>query len=89
MSEGWFTIAWRDDAVVMLDQRELPEAERYLELHDVEVAVAGQPAAPGRGMTAEDLAGLADRLRGHLLLSRARGRRGNAGRDLQLGRRRG
>jgi len=36
MSQAWFTLAWRDDAVVMLDQRRLPQEETYLELRDVE-----------------------------------------------------
>lgn len=39
MSEGrdsWFTLRWRDDAVVMLDQRRLPEEEIYLDLNSVE-----------------------------------------------------
>ncbi len=52
MSEAWFTLAWRDDAVVMLDQRRLPQEEKYLELRDVEgvaraiedLAIRGAPA---------------------------------------------
>ncbi len=52
MSSSWFTIAWRDDAVVMLDQRRLPAEEHYLELRDVEeiaraiedLAIRGAPA---------------------------------------------
>ncbi|MDP6977459.1 MAG: S-methyl-5-thioribose-1-phosphate isomerase [Myxococcota bacterium] len=52
MSSEWFTIAWRDDAVVMLDQRRLPAEEHYLELRDVEeiafaiedLAIRGAPA---------------------------------------------
>ncbi len=39
--KDWFTIAWRDEKVVLLDQRELPEREVYLELEEPEaVAVA-------------------------------------------------
>ena len=29
--KDWFTIAWRDEKVVLLDQRELPEREVYLD----------------------------------------------------------
>lgn len=37
----WFTLQWRDDCLVLLDQRELPAREVYLELRSVEeVAVA-------------------------------------------------
>lgn len=36
MTSAWFTLAWRDDAVVMLDQRRLPAEEHYLELREVE-----------------------------------------------------
>ena len=49
---GWFTLCWRDEAVVLLDQRRLPGEECYLELRDVEslaraietLAVRGAPA---------------------------------------------
>ncbi len=52
MTSAWFTIAWRDDAVVMLDQRRLPAEEHYLELREVEeialaiedLAIRGAPA---------------------------------------------
>lgn len=48
----WFTVRWREGAVVLLDQRELPERETYLELDSVEgvaraietLAVRGAPA---------------------------------------------
>jgi methylthioribose-1-phosphate isomerase len=37
----WFTLQWRDDCLFLLDQRELPAREVYLELRSVEeVAVA-------------------------------------------------
>jgi len=36
MTSSWFTLDWRDDAVVMLDQRRLPAEEHYLELREVE-----------------------------------------------------
>lgn len=50
--ESWFTLRLRDDAVLMLDQRRLPEEEVYLELESVEdvalaiegLAVRGAPA---------------------------------------------
>jgi methylthioribose-1-phosphate isomerase len=35
-SQSWFTLRWRDDAVLMLDQRKLPGSETYLELRSVE-----------------------------------------------------
>lgn len=35
-SHSWFTLRWRDDAVLMLDQRRLPEEEVYLTLCGVE-----------------------------------------------------
>lgn len=35
-NHDWFTLRWRDDAVVMLDQRRLPSEEIYLTLHSVE-----------------------------------------------------
>ena len=48
----WFTVRWREGAVVLLDQRELPERESYLELDSVEgvaraietLAIRGAPA---------------------------------------------
>jgi len=48
----WFTVRWREGAVILLDQRELPERETYLELDSVEgvaraietLAVRGAPA---------------------------------------------
>ena len=40
MSE-WFTIAWRDGAVVMLDQRRLPAEEVYLTYTDVQGVASG------------------------------------------------
>jgi methylthioribose-1-phosphate isomerase len=49
---GWFTLRWRDGALELLDQRELPERERVLRLTGVEeiaqaiesMAVRGAPA---------------------------------------------
>lgn len=35
-SHSWFTLRWRDDAVLMLDQRRLPEEEVYLTLCGLE-----------------------------------------------------
>ncbi len=35
-NHDWFTLRWRDDAVVMLDQRRLPSEEIYLTLNSVE-----------------------------------------------------
>ncbi|MED5262590.1 MAG: S-methyl-5-thioribose-1-phosphate isomerase [Myxococcota bacterium] len=48
----WFTVRWREGAVVLLDQRELPERESYLEIDSVEgvaraietLAIRGAPA---------------------------------------------
>ena len=48
----WFTLRWSDDALLLLDQRELPSQEIYLTLRDVEqvaeaiesLAVRGAPA---------------------------------------------
>jgi methylthioribose-1-phosphate isomerase len=53
----WFTLRWDEGALVLLDQRELPAAEKYLRLHDVEgVAVAIESmvvrGAPAIGCTA-------------------------------------
>ena len=50
--DDWFTLRWRDDALELLDQRALPERERYLRLDDVEgiaraiedMVVRGAPA---------------------------------------------
>ncbi|MAE94091.1 MAG: S-methyl-5-thioribose-1-phosphate isomerase [Deltaproteobacteria bacterium] len=52
MADDWFTVRWQDGAVVMIDQRLLPEQEAYLRLVDVEgvaraiedLAVRGAPA---------------------------------------------
>jgi methylthioribose-1-phosphate isomerase len=35
-SDSWFTLRWRDDAVLMLDQRKLPTEEVYLTLRSLE-----------------------------------------------------
>jgi methylthioribose-1-phosphate isomerase len=51
-SQGWFTVRWSDDGVVLLDQRRLPSEEVYLTLATVEevaraienLAVRGAPA---------------------------------------------
>jgi methylthioribose-1-phosphate isomerase len=56
MSDG-FTLKWRDDTLVLLDQRELPAREVYLTLREVEeVAVAIESlavrGAPAIGCTA-------------------------------------
>ena len=48
----WFTLRWDQDAVVLLDQRELPVSETYLRLREVEevaqaiesMVVRGAPA---------------------------------------------
>ena len=53
----WFTLKWGDDALVLLDQRELPTREVYLTLREVEeVAVAIESlavrGAPAIGCTA-------------------------------------
>ncbi len=48
----WFTVRWREGTVVLLDQRELPERESYLEINSVEgvaraietLAIRGAPA---------------------------------------------
>ena len=53
----WFTLRWDEGALVLLDQRELPTAEKYLRLHDVEgVAMAIESmvvrGAPAIGCTA-------------------------------------
>ncbi len=48
----WFTVRWREGTVVLLDQRELPERESYLEIDSVEgvaraietLAIRGAPA---------------------------------------------
>ena len=45
MTAGWETVAWRDDAVVLLDQRRLPGEEVYLTLRE-----AGEVADAIRGM---------------------------------------
>jgi methylthioribose-1-phosphate isomerase len=52
MAKDWFTIRWTDSGVVILDQRQLPEQERYLTLTSVEqlaqaiesLAIRGAPA---------------------------------------------
>jgi methylthioribose-1-phosphate isomerase len=52
VSGRWFTLAWSEDGVVLLDQRELPAREVYLTLPDAEavaraiedMAVRGAPA---------------------------------------------
>jgi methylthioribose-1-phosphate isomerase len=51
-TENWFTLRFRDNAVLMLDQRELPEKEVYLTLRSLEevaiaiedLAIRGAPA---------------------------------------------
>ena len=51
-NHDWFTLRWRDDAVLMLDQRRLPGEEVYLSLDSVEeiaraiedLAIRGAPA---------------------------------------------
>ncbi len=51
-TSDWFTVRWEDGAVVLLDQRALPERETYLRLRTVEevaraiedLAVRGAPA---------------------------------------------
>ncbi|MCH7598214.1 MAG: S-methyl-5-thioribose-1-phosphate isomerase [Myxococcales bacterium] len=35
-TQSWFTLRWSDDAVLMLDQRQLPEEEVYLTLRSLE-----------------------------------------------------
>jgi methylthioribose-1-phosphate isomerase len=52
MANDWFTIRWTDSGVVLIDQRQLPEQERYLTLTNVEqlaqaiesLAIRGAPA---------------------------------------------
>jgi methylthioribose-1-phosphate isomerase len=81
LSPSFRTIAWRDGAVVLLDQRRLPEEEVYLELRDPEevalaikeMAVRGAPAigvaaAMGMALAAQRI----EAQRGSELLERLR-----------------
>lgn len=49
---GWFTMRWRVDHLVLLDQRRLPAAEHYLTLRDEEAVACAIEAMAVRGAPA-------------------------------------